>query len=228
MARVPPPFFSSPSPFKHQIQESAAVKAYDAEWKWMNSSEAKQRGAAARALALSDFQKRFPHSQMSRFQVQVEFDGNRKALGRVLFPDGDGSWENPLIEDQKYWSPALKVALGVQQDGGFPAQLSLLPTQSQAPHPVPAIAFSDKRGQSISDLFNKPVKIYVTPMDYFTTKFRQIFTKTQIKFTQAKYARKWLAKPDMSFWPQQLNFALWCATTGCGVSREMLFSNSSL
>ena len=224
----PPPFFSSPRPFKHQIQESAAVKAYDAEWKWMNSSEAKQRSAAAKVLALSDFQKRFPHAQMSRFQVQVEFDANRKALGRVLFPDGDGSWENPLIEDQKYWSPALKDALGAQQDGGFPAQLSLLPTQSRAPQPVPAIAFSDNRGLSIADLFNKQVKIYVTPTDYFTTKFRQIFTKTQIKFTQAKYARKWLAKPDMSFWPQQLNFALWCATVGCGVSREMLFSNSNL
>ena len=91
--KPPPPFFSSPSPFKHQIQESAAAKAYDAEWKWMNSSEAKQRGAAAKALALSDFQKRFPHAQMSRFQVQVEFDANRKALGRVLFPDGNGSWE---------------------------------------------------------------------------------------------------------------------------------------
>ena len=224
----PPPFFSSPSPFKHQIQESAAAKAYDIEWKWLNSSEAKQRGAAAKALAFSDFQKRFPHAQMAKFQVQVEFDANRKALGRVLFPDGDGSWENPLIEDQKYWSPALKAALGAQQDGGFPVQLSLLPTQSQAPNPVPAIAFSDNRGQRIADLFNKQVKIYVTPTDYFTTKFRQIFTKTQIKLTQAKYARKWLAKPDMSFWPQQLNFALWCATTGCGVSREMLFSNSSL
>ena len=78
----PPPFFSSPRPFKHQIQESAATKAYDAEWKWMNSSEAKQRSAAAKAFALSDFQKRFPHAQMSRFQVQVEFDANRKALGR--------------------------------------------------------------------------------------------------------------------------------------------------
>ena len=71
------------------------------------------------------------------------------------------------------------------------------------------------------------MKIYVTPTDYFTTQFRQIFAKTQIKFTTAKYARKWLAKPDMSFWPQQLNFALWCATTGCGVSREMLFSNTN-
>ena len=92
----PPPFFSSPRPFNHQIQESATAKAYDAEWKWMNSSEAKQRSDAAKAQALSDFKKRFPHAQMSRFQVQVEFDANRKALGRVLFPDGDGSWENLL------------------------------------------------------------------------------------------------------------------------------------
>ena len=56
----PPPFFSSPRPFNHQIQESAAAKAYDAEWKWLSSPEAKQLGAAAKALALSDFQKRFP------------------------------------------------------------------------------------------------------------------------------------------------------------------------
>ena len=203
----------------------AGAKAYDAEWKWLSSPEAKQRGAAAKALARSAFQKRFPHANMSRFQVQVEFDANRKALGRVLFPDGDGSWEDPLIEDQKYWSPPLLAALGVQQDGGFPAQLSLLQQNKPPPHPVPVIAFSDSISQSVADIFDKEV----TPTDYFTTKFRQIFTKTQIKFTTAKYARKWLAKPDMSFWPQQLNFALWCATTGCDVSRELLFpSNSSL
>ena len=224
----PPPFFSSQRSFNHQIQASAAAKAYDAEWKWLSSPEAKQRGAAAKALALSNFKKRFPRADMSKFIAQVEFDANRKATARVLFPDGDGSWENPLIEDQKYWSPALKGALGVQQYGGFPAQLSLLQQNKPPPHPVPAVVFSDSITQSVADLFNKQVKIYVTPTDYFTTKFRQIFTKTQIKFTTAKYARKWLAKPDMSFWPQQLNFALWCATTGCGVSREMLFSNSSL
>ena len=192
----------------------------------MNSSEAKQRSVAAKAQALSEFKKRFPREDMSEFIAQVEFDANRKATARVLFPDGDGSWENALIEDSKYWSQPLKDALGMHQDGGFPYQLSLL--QQDKPLPVPAIAFSDSITQSIADLFDKQVKIFVTPTDYFATKFRQIFTKTQIKFTTAKYARKWLAKPDMSFWPQQLNFALWCATTGCGVSREMLFSNSSL
>ena len=201
------------------------AKDYEAEWKWMNSSpEAKQRSAAAKAPALSEFKKRFPRADMSKFIVQDEFDANRKVTARVLFPDGGGSWENALIEDSKYWSQPLKDALGVQQDSGFPYQLSLL--QQNQPLPVPAIEFSASITQSVADIFNKEVNIYVTPTDYFTTKFRQIFTKTQIKFTTAKYARKWLAKPDMSFWPQQLNFALWCATTGCGVSREMLFPST--
>ena len=194
------------------------AKDYAVEWKWMSSTEAKQRSAAAKAQALSEFKKRFPRADMSKFIAQVEFDANRKATARVLFPDGDGSWENALIEDSKYLSEPLKDALGMQQDGGFPYQLLLL--QQDKPQPVPVIAFSVSTGQSIADLFGKQVKIYVTPTDYFPIKFRQIFTKTQIKFTTAKYARKWLAKPDMSFWPQQLNFALWCATTGCGVSRK--------
>ena len=204
---------------------SAAAKAYDAEWKWMNSPEAKQRGAAAKALALSDFKKRFPYANMSRFQVQVEFDANRKALGRVLFPDGDGSWENPLIEDQKYWSPPLTAALGVQQDGGFPTQLS--PIQLSKPLPVPATDFAATTGQSVADLFNKEMKIYVSPTDYFTTKFRKIFKAPKIKVTSSKYARPWIKGPNMGFWQQQLNFAVWCATTGCGVSREMLFDTQS-
>ena len=179
----PPPFFSSPSPFNHQIpKESAAVKAYDAEWKWINTSpEAKQHSASAKAQALSEFKKRFPHADMSKFIVQAEFDSNCKATARVLFPDGGGSWENALIEDSKYWSQPLKDALGMQQDGGFPYQLSLL--QQDNPQPVPAIEFSDSITQSVADIFNKQVNIYVMPTDYF-------FTKTQIKFTTAKYARK--------------------------------------
>ena len=56
--------------------------------------------------------------------------------------------------------------------------------------------------------------------------FRKIFKKAKITVTTSKYARKWIKGPDMGFWQQQLNFALWCATTGCGVSREMLFPSS--
>ena len=203
------------------------AKDYEAEWKWMNSSpEAKQRSDAAKAQAFSNFKKRFPRADLSKFIARVDFDANRKATGRVLFPDGDGSWENPLIEDRKYWSQPLKDALGVNQDGGFPYQLSL--SVQNKPPPVPAIDFSDGTGQSFADLFNKEMKIYVTPTEYFTTKFRKIFNKPRIKVTSSKYARPWIKGPNMSFWQQQLNFSLWCATTGCGVSREMLSPNSTL
>ena len=202
------------------------AKDYEAEWKWMNSSpEAKQRSDAAKAQAFSEFRKRFPRADLSKFIARVEFDPKRKATGRVLFPDGDGSWENPLIEDRKYWSQPLKDALGLHQDGGFPAQLSLLSENN--PQPVPAVGFNHNITHSIADVLNKELKIYVTPTDYFMTKFRQIFTNTKITFTSAKYAKKWLGGPHMSFWPQQLTLALWCATTGCGVSREMLFSSGS-
>ena len=224
----PPPFFTPPNPFR----QTHYATGTDPLPNWspsMKAALADPRIAAAKAQVLTAFKKRFPRANIARFEEEVDIDPTtRKPTATVLFTESDGSQTIVMLKPKKYWSHDLKDALGVQQDGGFPAQLSLLPTQSQAPQPVPAIAFSDNRGQSIADLFNKQVKIYVTPTDYFTTKFRQIFTKMQIKFTQAKYARKWLAKPDMSFWPQQLNFALWCATTGCGVSREMLFYNSSL
>ena len=87
---------------KHNIYLTMNAKDYAAEWKWMNSSpEAKQRSAAAKAQDLSEFKNRFPRADMSKFIVQDEFDSNRKATAIVLFPDGDGSWENALIEDQK-------------------------------------------------------------------------------------------------------------------------------
>ena len=103
------------------------AKDYEAEWKWMNPSpEAKQCSDAAKARAFSEFRKHFPHADVSKSMARVDFDSNRKVTGRVLFPDGDGSWENPLMEDRKYWSKPLKDALGIHQDGGFPMQLTPL------------------------------------------------------------------------------------------------------
>ena len=191
---------------------------------WLSSSESKQRADAAKAQAISEFKKRFPRTDISKFQVEVDIDTNRKATASVLFKERDGSQTDPLIKARKYWSQPLKDALEMDQDGGFPFQLSLF--IANKPQPVPAVDLSNNIAQSVSDIFNKEMKIYVTPTDYSTTKFQKIFTKAQIKFTTSKYARKWLAKPDMSFWPQQLNFAVWCATTGCGISREMLFPSS--
>ena len=202
-----------------KTKQLGVFKDYEPGMKWLSSSEAKQRIAAAKTLAISEFKKRFPRADISRFQEEVELDANRKATATVLLTESDGSQTDPLIKDSKYWSQPLKAAKGMHQDGGFPAQLSLY--IENKPQLVPAVDFSGKITQSVADIFTKEMKIYVTPTEFFTTKFRQIFTKTQIKFTTSKYARKWLTKPNMSFWPQQLNFAVWCATTGCGISRVL-------
>ena len=224
----PPSFYSPPKPFNHQIHSKENVDAWlksvnikqldvakglKSQMAWLSSSESKQRADAAKAQAISEFKKQLPRADISKFHVEVDFDSNRKATASVLFKESDGSQTDPLIKDHKYWSQPLKHALGMDQDGGFPFQLSLF--IANKPQPVPAVDFSN-------NITHKEMKIYVTPTDYFTTKFRQIFTKAKIKFTTSKNARKWLAKPDMTFWQKQLNFALWCATTGCGVSREIL------
>ena len=152
------------------------LKDYKGEWDWMNSSEAKQRSDAARAHAISEFKKSFPSADESRFTVQIDYDENRKPTGRVLLPDDDGSWENPLIQDRKYWSQALKDALGGHQDDGFPSQLSPV-KQNNPKKPIPAVDFSEKIYPTgrIEVALNNELKIYVTPTEFFTTKFREIF-----------------------------------------------------
>ena len=88
----PLPFFSSPSPFNHQIhtkeqdtdawlkstsaKQRAMLKDFKSEMAWLSSSEAKQRSDAAKALMISEFKKCFPRTDISKFQVQVEFDPN--------------------------------------------------------------------------------------------------------------------------------------------------------
>ena len=120
--------------------------------------------------------------------------------------------------DPKYWSQAMKDALGLVKDG-CPFQLTL---NKNPERPIPAGDFSAS-AQRVGNVFNKEKKICVTPTEFFKTNFRNIFKDTKITHTTGKEAKKWLAGPNMNYWPQQLNFAVWCATTGFGISREILF-----
>lgn len=65
---------------------------------------------------------------------------------------------------------------------------------------------------------NEEIKSFVTPNQYFNVKFRGIFTK----HTSGTESKRWLTGPNISHWPQQLNFTVWCTTIGCGISREVL------
>lgn len=96
--------------------------------------------------------------------------------------------------------------------GNFPPQLTL----TEVEKPIQA----EDNPEDFGGLLNKELKIFVTPTYFFTTKFRNICSDVVISHASAKESKKWLAGPDMEYWPQQLNFAFWCAITGCGISRD--------
>ena len=87
-----------------ETKQLDVAKGIKTQMSWVNTSEAKQRIAAAKARAISELKKRFPRADISRFQVEVEVDTNRKVTGTVLFTESDGSQTDPLIKDRKYWS----------------------------------------------------------------------------------------------------------------------------
>ncbi|KAL9972231.1 hypothetical protein ACROYT_G018500 [Oculina patagonica] len=152
--------------------------------------------------------------------TEVEFAYNHTATADIYYKAGQGHLINVFGSDSKYWSPEMKKALGVNQiSGGFPQQLS--PSGAKGSSlPIPAVGFHEA-APSLKKIFNSQINIYVTPDQYFTTKLREIFQKTKLKHTSGKESKRWLASQNMAYWPQQLNFAVWCATTGCGISRDI-------
>ena len=121
----------------------------------------------------------------------------------------------------------MKSALGVGQSSeGFPQQLTPSGLKGDS-LPIPAVGFHDA-APSLKKIFNDQLNIYVTPDQYFTTKFREIFQKTKLTHHSGKESKTWLAGPNIKYWPQQLNFAVWCATTGCGISREIFDDSSAI
>ena len=110
----------------------------------------------------------------------------------------------------------MKKDLGLEKD--FPVELSL---NSNPKLPVPALGVADKpRPFNFSNL-----EIFVTPTDSFEMKFRDVFTDRKLTHHISKESDRWLNAPDMNYLPQQLNFGVWCATTGCGISSRILFED---
>jgi hypothetical protein len=71
------------------------------------------------------------------------------------------------------------------------------------------------------------LKIYVNSNDCFEARNLNIFTNFTLTFFSADPISKWLNKCDLSFYQNELNFAVWCASSGCGVSVEHFTSTHS-
>lgn len=84
---------------------------------------------------------------------------------------------------------------------------------------IPAIDFNKNityRNEIVNALTN--LNIYVTETESFNIELENIFEIYSINFIDLKEAKLWLQKSNMKYWQNQLNFAIYCATTGCGIS----------
>ena len=181
---------------------------------FLQSDDAKTLSDDVKSKAWKEFKRKYPFADLSKFEAQTDFIDQKHAVAEIYLKASPGFRQSVSESDRRYWSDEMKEALGI---GGFPVELIL---NDHLLLPVPAVQF-EKNPESISKLFEK-INIFVSPTEYFVTKFRDIFSKTQIKHTTGKESRSWLSGPKMKYWPQQLNFALYCATTASGISWEIL------
>ena len=189
--------------------------------KWYQKPETKAQLASAKKNAWDQFTKQFPNADKDKFFVQTSVDEKNRITAEVFFRESEEYSSSVFGSDRKYWDQKKKTALGLTGVEGFPFQLSPLKTKR-----IPAVEFTET-APSVAKIF-KQNRIYATPDEFFTTKFRDIFQQTRLKHTTSAEAKTWLRAPNMKYWPQQLSFAVFCATQACGISREIFASGFSL
>ena len=171
------------------------------------------------------FKARYPKANFADFKT-----GDFFGKPNIFFQEGD---EGTTVFDDDgkdfrssiYFSKEMKRQLGLAP--GFPLELTHNPNPKLE---IPAVPFNSEAGKA-SETLNTikdalvQQEIYVTPSEKFKIKFRDIFTDTVITHRSSHESRRWLAGPNFEYWPQTLNFAFFIATTGCGVSRRILFED---
>ena len=172
------------------------------------------------------FKSRYPKANFADFKT-----GDFFGKPNIFFREGDE--ETAVFDDDGkdfrpsiYFSKEMKRQLGLAP--GFPLELTHNPNPKLE---IPAVPFNGEAFHSeaggtgaLKDALVQQ-EIYVTPSDKFKIKFRDIFTDTVITHRSSHESRRWLAGPNFEYYPQQLNFAFFCATTGCGLSRRILFED---
>ena len=167
------------------------------------------------------FKARYPKANFADFKTEDFFGKpniffhNKAGDGTAVFDD-DGKDFRPSIR----FSKEMKRQLGLAP--GFPLELTHNPNPKLE---IPAVPFHSEAATGALKEALVEQEIYVTPSDKFKIKFRDIFTDTVITHRSSHESRRWLAGPNFEYWPQTLNFAFFCATTGCGVSRRILFED---
>ena len=161
----------------------------------------------------TEFENRYPGHADYRFSNE-----NGKAMflfnGDYYDPfDSAGHLKKTLYHFQGNYAPEnIKDYLGKEQ--AWPQKFTI----KKVTYPFPPIAWHST--PSKTDFSN--LLIEVSPGKKINMKVRNIFKSSTTEFKSAAAAKKWLRGPNMNYWAQQLNFAVWAATAGCGVGLDMI------
>ena len=100
---------------------------------------------------------------------------------------------------------------------------------SQISYPVKTYSYSDAERQNIKTLLLHPTIYVESQKASFSTKFLDISNNYILPMIKSDaLVSSWSSNPK-KFWQNQLNFAVWCATTGCGVSvKDHLMSPNTM
>jgi len=166
-----------------------------------------------------ELKKYYPHSiGFHAYRGGINFDWNGVAYD-VFIKDIGG----PVHHYDGIVEHALTKALGKRIDtevhNNFPKEYMLTNKKS----PIPAVAV-DTDVNDVATILST-LKIFITPGKSFDIRPNDIFQLTPPSVSTVSEYSSWLEEPNMRFWSQQLNFAVWCATSGCGISNDMLSDN---
>ena len=178
------------------------------------------------------FKARYPKANFADFKTE-DFFGKPNIFFHNKAGDSDRESGEAAVDEETtvfdddgkdfrssiYFSKEMKRQLGLAP--GFLLELTHNPNPKLE---IPAVTFNSEALNTLKDALVQQ-EIYVTPSEKFKIKFRDIFTDTVITHRSSHESRRWLAGPNFEYWPQQLNFAFYCATTGCGVSRRILIED---
>ena len=160
----------------------AGMQRFSSKWKtvlkWLQSPTGKTHITEAEKDAWVPFNRQFPNADKSKFVSQAMVESKDNVSAEIFFQKSPGNLQSVFGSDRKYWSAGMKQVLSLEDSGGFPYQLSALGTKVSLP--IPAAPFKGK-APSLKKIFNAEIKIYVTPDQHFTTKFREIFQKTKLR-----------------------------------------------
>jgi len=171
-------------------------------------------------MKFTEFERLYPNYDRYRFtsengEVRFLFNGDEY---NPFNNDGKlvkSLYQFPSWNGHSYKPENINDFLGdMNRKTSFPKVLSL----SKTVYPVISTQFDDK--PPLCDPTS--IDIYVTPTQNFTSKPRNVFVELQTKHNTSTEAYKWLRSPNMCYWPQQLSFACWCATSGCGIGLNLL------